>query len=63
MEYTTLLLDMDGTFYLGANLLDGSLDFLEKLRETKATPETLNRATGVILVILGIVVLGFSMLS
>ena len=28
-----------------------------------ATPETLNRATGVILVILGIVVLGFSMLS
>ncbi len=29
----------------------------------KATPETLNRATGVILVILGIVVLGFSMLS
>ena len=29
----------------------------------KATPEKLNRATGVILVILGIVVLGFSMLS
>ena len=28
----------------------------------KATPETLNRATGIILVILGIVVLGFSML-
>ena len=28
----------------------------------KATPETLNRATGIILVILGIVVFGFSML-
>ena len=28
----------------------------------KATPETLNRATGIILVILGIIVLGFSML-
>ena len=23
------LLDMDGTFYLGDNLIDGSLDFLE----------------------------------
>ena len=31
------MLDMDGTFYLGANLLDGSLDFLEKLRETCRT--------------------------
>ena len=31
------MLDMDGTFYLGANLLDGSLDFLEKLRETGRT--------------------------
>lgn len=29
----------------------------------KATPKTLNRATGVILVILGIVILGFSLLS
>ena len=29
----------------------------------KATPETLNRATGVILVILGLVVLGFSMFA
>ena len=29
----------------------------------KAAPKTLNRMTGVILVILGIVVLGFSMLS
>lgn len=28
----------------------------------KATPETLNRVTGIILVILGIVVLGFSIL-
>ena len=31
------MLDMDGTFYLGANRLDGSLDFLEKLRETGRT--------------------------
>lgn len=29
----------------------------------KASPETLNRVTGIILVILGIVVLGFSLLS
>lgn len=28
------LLDLDGTFYLGDRLLPGSLDFLEKLRET-----------------------------
>ncbi len=28
------MLDMDGTFYLGDRLLDGSLDFLEKLRQT-----------------------------
>lgn len=28
------LLDMDGTFYLGENLIEGSLDFLEKLRQT-----------------------------
>lgn len=28
------LLDMDGTFYLGENLLDGSLAFLDKLNET-----------------------------
>ena len=28
------MLDMDGTFYLGDNLLEGSLSFLEKLRET-----------------------------
>ena len=26
------LLDLDGTFYLGDRLLDGSLDFLETLR-------------------------------
>ena len=28
------LLDMDGTFYLGDKLIDGSLDFLEALRRT-----------------------------
>jgi HAD superfamily hydrolase (TIGR01457 family) len=28
------LLDMDGTVYLGDRMLDGSLDFLEKLRQT-----------------------------
>ena len=28
------LLDMDGTFYLGDRLIDGSLDFLEALRRT-----------------------------
>ncbi len=28
------MLDMDGTFYLGDRLLEGSLDFLEKLRQT-----------------------------
>ena len=28
------LMDMDGTFYLGENLIDGSLDFLEALRRT-----------------------------
>ena len=28
------MLDMDGTFYLGDRLLDGSLDFLEALRRT-----------------------------
>ena len=28
------LLDMDGTFYLGSRILDGSLAFLEKLRQT-----------------------------
>ena len=28
------LLDMDGTFYLGDRLLEGSLDFLNKLQET-----------------------------
>lgn len=28
------MLDMDGTFYLGDKLLDGSLDFLEKLNAT-----------------------------
>ena len=28
------LLDMDGTFYLGDRLLDGSLDFLQRVKET-----------------------------
>ncbi len=28
------VLDMDGTFYLGENILEGSLDFLEALKET-----------------------------
>ena len=31
------MLDMDGTFYLGDRLLDGSLAFLEKLAETGRT--------------------------
>lgn len=31
------LLDMDGTFYLGNNLIEGSLDFLEALRATGRT--------------------------
>ena len=28
------VLDMDGTFYLGDHLIEGSLDFLEKVKET-----------------------------
>ena len=28
------LLDMDGTFYLGGNIIEGSLDFIKKVRET-----------------------------
>ena len=28
------VLDMDGTFYLGDRLIEGSLDFLEKVRAT-----------------------------
>lgn len=31
------LLDMDGTFYLGDQLLEGSLDFLQKVKETGRT--------------------------
>ena len=31
------LLDMDGTFYLGDKLIDGSLDFLKALEETGRT--------------------------
>jgi 4-nitrophenyl phosphatase len=29
------VLDMDGTFYLGDHLIDGALDFIRKLEETK----------------------------
>ena len=29
----------------------------------KATPKTLNRATGVVLVVLGVVIMGFNLLS
>ena len=28
------LLDMDGTFYLGDRLIDGSLDFIDRVRAT-----------------------------
>ena len=28
------VLDMDGTFYLGDVILEGSLDFLQKVKET-----------------------------
>ena len=28
------LLDMDGTFYLGDRLIEGSLDFIEKVKAT-----------------------------
>ena len=28
------LLDMDGTFYLGENLIPGSLDFIRRVEET-----------------------------
>ncbi|MBR6360201.1 MAG: HAD family hydrolase, partial [Clostridia bacterium] len=28
------IIDMDGTFYLSGNLIEGSLDFISKLRET-----------------------------
>ena len=28
------VLDMDGTFYLGDNLIEGSLDFLDAVKET-----------------------------
>ncbi|MFH1511738.1 MAG: hypothetical protein ABIG45_00135, partial [Bacillota bacterium] len=34
MPIRCFLLDMDGTFYLGNRLLDGSLAFLEKVRST-----------------------------
>ena len=31
------LLDMDGTFYLGENLLEGSLDFIDTLKRTSVS--------------------------
>lgn len=34
MGIKCFLLDMDGTFYLGDNILDGSLEFLEALRQS-----------------------------
>ena len=33
-EIRCFLLDMDGTFYLGDRLIEGSLDFLQKLHDT-----------------------------
>ena len=33
-EIRCFLLDMDGTFYLGDRLIEGSLEFLQKLRDT-----------------------------
>ena len=28
------VLDMDGTFYLGENIIEGALDFVKKVKET-----------------------------
>ena len=28
------VLDMDGTFYLGDNMIEGALDFVKKVKET-----------------------------
>ena len=28
------IIDMDGTFYLDGNIIDGSKDFIDKLRES-----------------------------
>ena len=33
-DVKTFLLDMDGTFYLGGQLIEGSLDFIKKVEET-----------------------------
>lgn len=33
-EIKLFVLDMDGTFYLGESLIDGSLEFIEKLKKT-----------------------------
>jgi len=33
-DVKTFLLDMDGTFYLGGQLIEGSLDFIKKVQET-----------------------------
>ena len=33
-DVKTFLLDMDGTFYLGENLIEGSLEFIEQVKAT-----------------------------
>ncbi len=33
-EIELFVLDMDGTFYLGENMIDGSLDFIQKVKDT-----------------------------
>ena len=33
-DVKTFLLDMDGTFYLGGQLIEGSLDFIQKVIDT-----------------------------
>ena len=35
------LLDMDGTFYLGGNIIEGSLDFIKKVQYTYYTKDAL----------------------
>ena len=34
-EVKCFLLDMDGTFYLGENILPGSLDFIEAVKKKR----------------------------
>ena len=33
-EIELFVLDMDGTFYLGENMIEGSLDFIQKVKDT-----------------------------